>query len=445
MLRYIFVSGAIGFALYQIFRLRFCLYRCTDRHDIAISIASCFVSLTLPISIAHSVEHLSFFVKPNLQSHIVRIIWMVPVYSLKSYFSILFVEKAFYFQACREIYEAYVIYCFMRYLLNFLGDKPGTTNLADKLAGLPSALGMHKMPFCWLPQWHMGSEFLRRCKIGVFQYVLVRFLSTVLSLFLHLLGYYDVNDASWYSLSTFLTCINSLSQTWALYSLMLFYQVAQKPLLNMMPFYKFFCIKAVVFFTWWQSILLYALVSFGHINGSHGHSTREVGALIHDLLICIEMSAAALGFLHAFSTMDFQYVDSKQVTPVASAVELNLLSDGNKSKPSPRGNNTTEVDFVESSGESSCNVFQCIDGVRECLCGYSEMQERTRLDEQRARMRPISAVYHTIANKDLSKLPTISIDTPGESLLFIQALAHVVVQTELVVDLAEVATHVSGR
>ena len=73
-----------------------------------------------------------------------------------------------------------------------------------------------------------------------------------------------------------------------------------------MPFYKFLCVKTVIFFTWWQSIFLYCLVSLGHIDSSHDHSTKEVGALIHDLLVCIEMSVAAMAFLHSFSTWDFQ-------------------------------------------------------------------------------------------------------------------------------------------
>jgi len=33
---------------------------------------------------------------------------------MESYFSITFVDQAMYFQALRELYEAYVIHCFMR-------------------------------------------------------------------------------------------------------------------------------------------------------------------------------------------------------------------------------------------------------------------------------------------------------------------------------------------
>jgi hypothetical protein len=38
----------------------------------------------------------------------------VPIFSLESFLSIVWIKGAFYFQVLREIYEAYVIYCFMR-------------------------------------------------------------------------------------------------------------------------------------------------------------------------------------------------------------------------------------------------------------------------------------------------------------------------------------------
>lgn len=116
---YIFSRGCL-FGIYIIssawlaLRVRGCVYHCVDKHLLALQIAECFVGMTIPISAYHAWEHLTNFVKPRLQSQIVRIIWIVPVYSFESWLSILFMEHAFYFQAIREIYESYVIYCFMR-------------------------------------------------------------------------------------------------------------------------------------------------------------------------------------------------------------------------------------------------------------------------------------------------------------------------------------------
>lgn len=118
---YFFVRGFL-FCVYIIqslclaLRVRNCVRNNTDKHQLAIVIAECFVGMTLPISLFHAWEHLTNFVRPRLQSQIVRIIFMVPVYSVESFLSIVYMKNAFYFQAVREIYESYVIYCFMRWM-----------------------------------------------------------------------------------------------------------------------------------------------------------------------------------------------------------------------------------------------------------------------------------------------------------------------------------------
>lgn len=116
---YFFARGSL-FCLYVIssaflaLRVRSCVYHCADQHILALQISQCFVGMTVPISIYHAWEHLTNFVRPRLQTQIVRIIWIVPIYSFECLLSISFMEHAFYFQAIREIYESYVIYCFMR-------------------------------------------------------------------------------------------------------------------------------------------------------------------------------------------------------------------------------------------------------------------------------------------------------------------------------------------
>lgn len=289
-------------SVFLILRVRNCLHVCAEKNDLAIQIAQCFFGLTVPISIYHTWEHLSFFVRPLLQSQIVRILWMVPVFSLESLLSTIFVQYAFYFQAVREIYEAYVIYCFMRYLLHFLGDE---RYLMRKLATLPASMGYHKPPFCCLPAWSMGQEFLRKCKAGVFQFVVVRFLLTIASVVFYWIGLYEDGNYSFKNLYIYSIFINSVSQTWALYSLFLFYNCSHKELVTIRPFWKFLSIKLVIFFSWWQALAVSALIKLGHINSSHDHSAHQIAMLVEDLLICIEMFIAAIAFYIAFPVSDF--------------------------------------------------------------------------------------------------------------------------------------------
>lgn len=109
--------GNIRSILHQrnVYRVRFCLIDCIDKHILAQTISVWFCVLTLPISFYHIFEHLVNFRKPKLQANVVRILCMVPVFSIESTLSIHFVHYAVYFQFIRETYESYVIYCFLRY------------------------------------------------------------------------------------------------------------------------------------------------------------------------------------------------------------------------------------------------------------------------------------------------------------------------------------------
>lgn len=74
---YFFVRGTlfcvyVVFSVYLALRVRGCMYHCTDKHRLAQLIAECFVGMTIPISAFHAWEHLTNFVRPRLQSQIVR-------------------------------------------------------------------------------------------------------------------------------------------------------------------------------------------------------------------------------------------------------------------------------------------------------------------------------------------------------------------------------------
>ena len=256
-----------------------------------------FTFMTLPISFYHTLDHLSNFIKPKLQSQIVRILWMIPIFSIESLISIHWVHYSFYFQAVREIYETYAIYSFMRYLMYYLGD---ARILAQRLATMPAYMGYHKPPFCCLSPWVMGDQFLRKCRTGVFQFVVVRFVLVVSGLILKTIGLYHEGQYSSHSLHLYFTLANGLSQAYALYSLFMFYHCTSKELKAIRPFTKFLCIKLVIFFSWWQGLAIFILVRCGHISSGHGHSANEVASLIQRLLVGMEMLIASVGYFYAF-------------------------------------------------------------------------------------------------------------------------------------------------
>lgn len=83
-------------------------------------VALVFMVFTFPISLWTILQHLIYYTQPELQKYIIRILWMVPIYSFDSWFAIFKPSYAIYFDTVRQCYEAYVIYNFLIYLLNYL-------------------------------------------------------------------------------------------------------------------------------------------------------------------------------------------------------------------------------------------------------------------------------------------------------------------------------------
>ena len=89
---------------------------------------------------------------------------------------LFFPKHSIYADSLRECYEAYVIYNFMVYLLNYLNlgmDLEATMEYRPQVH--------HFFPMCCMRPWVMGREFIHNCKHGILQYTVVRPITTFIS------------------------------------------------------------------------------------------------------------------------------------------------------------------------------------------------------------------------------------------------------------------------
>jgi hypothetical protein len=302
--------ASIGVAIVGIVGYSFDLYRHgRSRHLIGWFSAGGFVALTFVISIRQIVMHLLNWRVPGIQKYIVRILWMVPLYSVESWLALRFRWIAVYIETFRECYEAYVIYNFLHYIIALLGEE---SQLILILKSKPRERGVHTFPFNYLfgsDMWVPGQELLTKSKIGVLQYVIIKNISAIIVFILQSMHMYEEGHFKWNKGYGYISVINFMSQLVALYCLAYFYNATKENLAPFKPFGKFLCVKMVVFFTWAQSILISILVSGKLSNadpeGSGSWTGEQISKGLQDFTICIEMFIFALAFNWAYPYQDF--------------------------------------------------------------------------------------------------------------------------------------------
>jgi hypothetical protein len=301
------------------------------------------------------VTHLANYNQPDTQMYVVRILWMVPIYSIESWLAMRFHKQAIYIETLRDFYESYVLYSFLQFLIQVLG---GEEALVLMLKDKSPTRGYHMWGLQWcVKPWIMGqpirrpsftqndrnngkkpvrwvSPFFMRCKFGVLQYVLLKFLCALSVLILEWKGLYQDGDFSWHYGYLYICIVTNLSQCWALYCLILFYFATKNELAPIRPVGKFMSVKALVFFTWWQSVMIAIFDQAGMIpeqlvNVEQDWTTEDVAKGFQDYLICIEMFIAAV--VHSFVFPHTEY------SPDAVAARQQA-SQGHHSDLSPTGN-----------------------------------------------------------------------------------------------------------
>jgi hypothetical protein len=170
-----------------------------------------FVLLTIPISIRIIVQHLTHWVAPNIQKYVVRIVWMIPIYSVESWIALRYKFMANYLEKLRECYEAYVIFCFMYYLIALLGGDEQQIAYKLKNKALELSRSQTWMSFLCGPI-NSGTDLLRRCKFGVLQYVVIKNIVAIIACILQSLDLQDEGDFDWQKTYVYQCIVNNVSQ-----------------------------------------------------------------------------------------------------------------------------------------------------------------------------------------------------------------------------------------
>lgn len=241
--------------------------------------------------------------KPLLQRYVVRILLMVPIYSIASWTSMISIKAASFLDPVRDIYEAFTIYTFFQLLINYIGGERSLIIMMHGRAPVDHLWPMnHILPKVDISDPHTFLAIKR----GILQYAWLKPILALAAIIMKATGTYQEGYIGLNSGYLWSGIVYNISVTVSLYSLGLFWVCMNKDLQPFRPVPKFLCIKLIIFASYWQGFFLSILVWLGAIpDNVEGYTQDNLAAAIQDALICIEMPIFAVAHWYAFSWHDF--------------------------------------------------------------------------------------------------------------------------------------------
>lgn len=261
------------------------------------------VMLSVHFSMKLLSAHLLSWKKPKEQKAILVIILMAPLYAVDSYVGLLDFRgsEAFFMflDSIKECYEALVMAKFLALLYTYLNISISKNIVPDEIKGREIH---HSFPMT-LFQPHsvrLNHNTLKQLKFWTWQFVVIRPVCSILMIALQLLDMYP----TWISWT--FTIILNISVSLALYSLVIFYHVFAKELAPHNPLAKFLCVKGIVFFCFWQGIVLEILVAMGIIRSHHFWlDVEHIQQAYQNILVIVEMVFFSIYQMYAYSAAPY--------------------------------------------------------------------------------------------------------------------------------------------
>lgn len=248
-------------------------------------------------------SHVVYFSRPNQQRYIVRILFMVPIYSIDSSIVLRFPASAIFLDSFRACYQAFVVYCFMFYLLHYLSEN---YDLDTHLSSKPRMKS--PKPFCCFKPGP-NSRLVHRCRNGVLNFVIIGPLTTLLTLILYFASE-DYTSLSFAVTGAWLwvTIVSGISQIWAMYCLAIFYQATKEETAPLRPLPQMLCLKFAIFGSFFQQVAIALLIDLEviHYQPEWGYSKTTFASTIHNFCISIEMALMSVIHLYAYPHKPFK-------------------------------------------------------------------------------------------------------------------------------------------
>lgn len=287
-------------------------------HIVAYIVGGICCAISVILSFVLILRHRQNWSNPRQQQLITLIIIMVPLFAVDSYIGLIDMKASesmiLFLDSVKECYEAVVISSFLSLMYAMVGIEEISTkdkkkNDDDKVSiKIPKKInGRHihqTFPFNYfMDDFELNIKTINTLQLWTNQFVYIRPIISILCLYLCIT---DQFSNFWYWTTTI---ILNLSITLAVTALIMFYHSFEHELAPHRALAKFLCIKGVVFFAFWQSIILQVLEYYEIVHADKWYTEEQVAEAIQNLLICIEMGLL-FAPIHSYA---FPYSPYKQI------------------------------------------------------------------------------------------------------------------------------------
>ncbi|KAI2624279.1 DUF300-domain-containing protein [Hypoxylon sp. NC1633] len=290
-------------------------------HQLALIIAGAATIISYIASFYLMWRHALNYTKPFEQRHIIRILFMVPVYSTSAFLCIWYYWHAVYFQVISDCYEAFAIASFFALMCHYVA--PDLHEQKEFFRHM-RPVKPWVLPVNWFAKccggergpWRTpksGLTWFNIIWIGIYHYCFIRVAMTITAVATQYFERYCESSNSPVFAHIWVIVIECIAVSIAMYCVIQFYVQLREPLSEHQPFLKVLAIKLVIFLSFWQTIAISLGTSTLHIvnpNAVLSYPDLKVG--IPSLMLCVEM--ALFGILHLWAFPFAPYVQNAKTS-----------------------------------------------------------------------------------------------------------------------------------
>ncbi|EUC64468.1 polysaccharide lyase family 1 protein [Rhizoctonia solani AG-3 Rhs1AP] len=274
-----------------------------DAHRIGWAVSGAFALAAVIVTIVSVGRHARHYYVPKEQRQIIRILYMPLVYAIISWLSYRFFRAYTYYSFVVIIYEAITISAFMLLIIQYVAS----TSSGKTAEGALARKDKEKLPipFCCWRYRPTKAYFMYTIKWSVLQYVIIRPTVSIIGIICEALHILCQSSWSYKHPSVYLTAVDFVSISVALYGLILFYDLTKHELKGRRPLAKFLTIKLIVMCTFYQEFVFDALQNHGIIKATNYWTGSNIADGLNALAITIEMVLFAFFMMWAYPISEY--------------------------------------------------------------------------------------------------------------------------------------------